>query len=119
MLLYVCTNYFFFPVKPPSPDLHPEVKADPVPPLSMEIVKPEQFIETANHINQTESDIFVKTEKDSISVVDSHKYQKQAMVWTHNTRLRHVLYKEIKRPGRSKSLVDIQYHYACINWVHL
>lgn len=29
-------------------------------------------------------------------------HKRDSAIWTHNTRLRHILYKELKRPGRSR-----------------
>lgn len=34
-----------------------------------------------------------------------NKQRQSTFLWTHNTRLRYILYKEIKKPGRSKSVI--------------
>ena len=48
-------------------------------------------------INHNNNDVLISTRVKSM-----HDDKKDMIIWMHNTRLRHDLYKEIKKPGRSK-----------------
>ena len=71
------------------------------------IAEPEQDQTKKNHIKENhvaDGD----TENHSLyNAVNSrqrsiHNSKKDSLIWSHNTRLKHAVYRELKKPGRSK-----------------
>lgn len=79
-------------------------------PLVIEEAEQEEIISnhvTENNVNHSLNSVpdqskHTKKEKEIHKNKSLSNHKKEALIWTHNTRLRHTLFKEIKKPGRSK-----------------
>ena len=95
---------FFFSENEEEENNIPEQEEEEQP---LVIAEPEQDQTKKNHIKENhvaDGD----TENHSLyNAVNSrqrsiHNSKKDSLIWSHNTRLKHAVYRELKKPGRSK-----------------